>query len=65
MKFYLDSRPRTLKEILEELLKQYADSFQHVGVTDFNSTIKSNIELLQIVIEELKDDKHLEFNFKK
>ena len=65
MKFYTSSQPEpnTLKEILEELIKQYADNFQHVGITDFDFVIKPNIELLQIVIEELKDDSHLEINW--
>lgn len=63
MKFYTGSQPEpnTLKEILEELIKQYADNFQHVGITEWAAVIKPNIELLQIVIEELKEDAHLEF----
>jgi len=65
MKFYTESKlgpeMNTLKEILEELIKQYADNFQHVGTTEWAAIIKPNIELLQIVIEELKEDAHLEF----
>lgn len=61
MKFYWDENPCTLKEVLEELSKQYVDNFQHVGMNDWNTTIKPNVQLLLDAIGSLKDDKHLEF----
>jgi uncharacterized Fe-S radical SAM superfamily protein PflX len=65
MKFYIDyqSEQNTLKDILKELANQYANNFNHVGTEDFKSVIKPNLELLLIVIEELKDDSHLEYSW--
>jgi hypothetical protein len=62
MKFFWGEEKTTLKEILIELSKQYKDCFQHVGLNDFNDTIKPNLDLLLIVIDELKDDSELEFD---
>ena len=63
MKFYWHENKTTLKEIIDELSKQYFDNFQHLGLDDFKKTIKPNIDLLLIVLEELKDDTDLEYKF--
>jgi hypothetical protein len=64
MKFYHHENHTTLKEILIELTKQYHDNFQHLGVDEFSEIIQPNIKLLLTVIEELKDDKELELEYK-
>lgn len=50
------------KEILIEFMKQYADCFQHLGTDYWGRTIKPNLQLLQMVVEEWKDDQQLELH---
>ena len=65
MKFYWDGNDAPLKDILIELTNQYADNFSHLGINYWNEFIKPNIELLEIVIDEIKEDLILEYKFRK
>ena len=62
MKFFWGKEETTLREILIELVNQYVDNFQHLGLNYYNKTIQPNVELLFMVIKELKDDSELELN---
>ena len=61
MKFYWHEKESSVKNIIDELIKQYADNFSHVSMQDWNTVIKHNLLLLEMVRDELKSDAHLEY----